>query len=77
VASSSVAIRSALPHGQAEEGDGFGRVPGAVAGRARNGFCPRSREADVWGPRGAGARLTASQGKWMMRPASHAGSGRG
>jgi hypothetical protein len=46
----------------AEEGDGFGRVSGTVAGRARNGFYPRSREADVWGPRGAGACLTTSRG---------------
>jgi hypothetical protein len=33
----------------AEEGDGFGRVPGAIAGRVHNGFHPRRREADVWG----------------------------
>jgi hypothetical protein len=32
------------------KGDGFGRVPGTVAGWVRNGFHPRRSEANVWGP---------------------------
>jgi hypothetical protein len=31
----------------AEEGDGFGRVPGAIAGRVHNGFHPQRTEADM------------------------------
>jgi hypothetical protein len=63
-------------HG-AEEGDGFGRVPGAVAGWVHNGFHPRRREANVWGPRDTGAHLAASRGSRRCRPASHAGLGSG
>jgi hypothetical protein len=54
----------------AKEGDGFGRVPSAVAGRVRNGFLPRRREANVWGPQGAGAHLTASRGSRRCGPTS-------
>jgi hypothetical protein len=34
----------------AEEGDAFAMVMGMVLGRVRNGFRPRRRGADVWGP---------------------------
>jgi hypothetical protein len=50
---------------------------GAVSGWVRNGSHPQRSEADVWGPRGAGARLAASQGRRRYRPALHTGLGQG
>jgi hypothetical protein len=49
---------------------GLGRVLGAVAGRVRNGFLPRTRVADVWGPQDTGAHLAVTQGGKQHGPAS-------
>jgi hypothetical protein len=57
------------------KGDGFVRVPGAVAGRVCNSFRQRRSEADMWGPGGAGARLAVSRGSRRRGPASPAGLG--
>jgi hypothetical protein len=53
-----------------EEGDGFGRVPGVVAGRVRNGFHSQRREADVWGLQDTEARLAVTRGGKRRGPAS-------
>jgi hypothetical protein len=51
----------------AEEGDGFGRVTGAVSSRLQNCIHPRRSETDMWGPQGTGARLAAIRGRKMAR----------